>query len=144
MQPENEAEKFLLSEESLSVEKRRIVTGRVRVRSVTDTIETFARAELDGEAVEVTRVPVNQPVDEPPSVRTEGDLTIFPVLEEVLVLEKRLYLKEEIHVRRRRTRESVEVPVTLQRQRALVEHVEPDTATALTEPHSHSEAESND
>lgn len=44
-----------------------------------------------------------------PEIRTEGDVTIVPVLEEVLVVEKRLVLKEELHIRRRVAAETVEI-----------------------------------
>ncbi len=59
-------------------------------------------------------------------MRQEGDLLIVPVVEEVLVVEKRLVLKEELHIRRRVETESVEVPVELRRQRAEVERVPAD------------------
>jgi stress response protein YsnF len=52
-----------------------------------------------------------------------------PVLEEVLVVEKRLVLKEELHIRRRATTETVEVPITLRKQRAVVERIDPDKPT---------------
>src|SRR5215218_11414775 len=85
-------------QEELRVSKRQTVTGRVRVRTVVDTVEEVAREALQSEAVEVTRVPIDQEVTEAPAVRTEGDVTIVPVLKEVLVVEKRLVLKEELHV----------------------------------------------
>ena len=53
------------------------------------------------ETVEVTRVPIDKVVETAPEIRTDGDVTIVPVLEEVLVVEKRLVLKEELHIRRR-------------------------------------------
>jgi uncharacterized protein (TIGR02271 family) len=112
-----------LMEEELRVEKRNVTTGKVRVRSVVDAIEEVARATLEEQRVEVTRVPVDREVDVAPAVRTEGDVTIVPVLEEVLVVEKRLVLKEELHIRRYVTHENVEVPVTLRKQRAVVERV---------------------
>ena len=115
-----------LLEETLRVDKRSVTTGKVRVRSVVDTVEEVARAALEGERVEVTRVPVDKEVDVAPSMRTEGDLTIIPVLEEVLVVEKRLVLKEELHIRRHATRENVEVPVTLRKQRAVIERLTAD------------------
>ena len=76
---------------------------------------------MAGESVEVTRVPVNREIDTAPSIRTEGDVTIIPVVEEVIVVEKRLVLKEEIHLRRTVTREDVAVPVKLRKQRAIIE-----------------------
>lgn len=124
-----------LAEEVLTVGKRQVVTGRVRVRTETETVETMARAELEGETVEVTRVPCDRYVDEAPPVRTEGEVTILPVVEEVLVVETRLLLKEEIHLRRTKTREQVEIPVTLRRQHAVVERIDPVTGDVTTDPH---------
>jgi uncharacterized protein (TIGR02271 family) len=144
MCPADDPERLVLAEERLSIDKHRVVTGRVRIRSQTDAVETLAHADLDGEAIEVTHVPVDRRVNEPPAVRTEGDVTIFPVLEEVLVLEKQLFLKEEIHVRRRRTREEVEIPVTLRRQRAVVERLDPDSAESETEDMSSREVKTNE
>jgi len=115
-----------LVEETATVGKRQVVTGRVRVRTVTDTIDELAHADVERETVEVTRVPVDRMVESTPDIRTEGDVTIVPVLEEVLVVEKRLVLKEELHIRRRVETETVEVPVTLRKQRAIVKREGPD------------------
>jgi len=115
-----------LVEETARVDTRAVVRGKVRIRTETDTVEEIARAALDTETVEVTRVPIDREVDSPPAVRTENDVVIVPVLEEVLVIEKRLVLKEELHIRRRITTETVEQPVTLRKQRAVVEHLDPD------------------
>jgi stress response protein YsnF len=110
-------------EEELRLDKREVVTGRVRVRTVVDVVEEMARASLDEETVEVTRVPVDRVVDEAPGIRTEDDVTIVPILEEVLVVEKRLVLKEELHIRRQTRSEEVQVPVQLRKQRAVVERL---------------------
>ena len=115
-----------LVEETATVEKRQVVTGRVRVQTVTDTVEELAHADVQRETVEVTRVPIDKMVETAPEIRTDGDVTIVPVLEEVLVVEKRLVLKEELHIRRRVETETVEVPVTLRKQRAIVEREAPD------------------
>ncbi|HEY8565498.1 MAG TPA: YsnF/AvaK domain-containing protein [Beijerinckiaceae bacterium] len=114
-----------LVEETLRVNKL-VETSRVRVRTVTDTVEEIARASLESQNVEVERVPVGREVTTAPEVRTEGDVTIIPILEEVLVVEKRLVLKEELHLRRRVTTETFEEPVTLRRQRAEVERIDED------------------
>ena len=63
MRRNDDPQHLMLAEETLSVDNRSIVTGRVRVRSETDTVETTARADLQGEALEVTRVPVDRPVN---------------------------------------------------------------------------------
>jgi uncharacterized protein (TIGR02271 family) len=121
-QPEATQDALSIVEEELRVEKRQVATGRVTVRTTTEISEEVARATLEGETVEVTRVPVNREIAVAPSIRTEGDMTIIPVVEEVVVIEKRLVLKEEIHLRRTVTREDVAVPVKLRKQRARVEH----------------------
>lgn len=118
----------LVSEE-LAIDTRSRPTGRVRVETKTELVEEIASAELESSEIEVLRVPVNRQVEKAPAIRTEGDVTIVPVLEEVLVVEKRLVLKEELHVRRRTTVESVETPVTLRKQRAIVSRQPGDTPT---------------
>jgi len=119
-----------LAEETVRVDTRAIARGKVRIRTETDTVEEIARAALDTETVEITRVPIDREVDMPPAVRTENDVVIVPVLEEVLVIEKRLVLKEELHIRRRIATETIEQPVTLRKQRAVVEHLDPSDPEA--------------
>jgi stress response protein YsnF len=125
---------LVLTEETAIIDKRRVETGRVRVRLRTESVEETARADLEGEAVEVTRVPIGRLVDTAPPFRTEGEVTVISIVEEVLVVEKRLSLKEEIHIRRRTTRETVEAPVVLRRQHAEVERIDPATGLATPEP----------
>ncbi len=121
------AEEILpLVEETATVHKQAVVTSKVRVRTVTEALEDLAQATLQSDSVEVTRVPVDKVVDTAPEIRTEGDVTIVPVLEEVLVVTKQLVLKEELHIRRRVETETVEVPVSLRKQRAIVEREAPD------------------
>jgi stress response protein YsnF len=109
----------LISEE-LRVEKRSVPNGKVRVKTVVDTFAEVVQETLKTERVETTRVEIGKEIDTIPSVRTNGDTTVIPVVEEVLVVEKRLILKNEIHVRRVISDDQVEVPVTLRKQRAVV------------------------
>ena len=122
-----QSEEFVVPilEEEARVEKRRVTTGKVRIRSVVEDVEEIAQATLEEETVDIARVPVDRIVDEVPAVRTENGVTIVPILEEVLFVEKRLVLKEELHIRRRVSSETVEVPVTLRKERAVVERVPP-------------------
>jgi uncharacterized protein (TIGR02271 family) len=122
----SEIEVIPLVEEELRLDKRTVTTGRVRIRTTAEVETELAKATLDGETVEVTRVPIDRMIDQAPDIRTEGDVTIIPVLEKILVVEKRLVLKEELHVRKRTTTEEVEVPVELRKQRAIVEHIPVD------------------
>ena len=84
------------------------------------------------DAVGVTRVPIDRIIAEgetAPQVRTEDGVTIIPVLEEILVVEKRLLLKEEVRIQRNTSGEDVEVPVSLRRQHAVIEREGPDDAS---------------
>ena len=109
-------------EERLEVKKRTVTTGKVRVVTHTETVEEVGRAVLDGEEADVHAIELDQPVVGPvPQIRTEGDVIIVPVLEEILVVEKRLVLKRELRITKRRTSEEIEIPVSLRKQRVKLE-----------------------
>lgn len=117
-----------VAEEQARIAVERHETGGVRVRVVTEEAPEAFPVALEAEQVEVTRHPVGREVEAFPGIREEGDLTIIPVVEERAVVVTRLFLVEEIHIRRTRSTETVEVPVTLRRQRAVVEPLDPGAA----------------
>ena len=121
MAEQEEVASIPLVEERLDVTKTEVETGRLKVRISVEEREERVAAELARDEVEIRRVPKNEPVGEAPRVRTEGDLTIIPVVEEQLVIEKRLVLVEELHVSRKTQSESREIPVTLRREQADIE-----------------------
>ena len=109
-----------LAEETLSVGKRQVETGRVRFRTeVTERTQPVDEPLLRTE-VSTRRVEVNEFVDTPPAVRYEGDTMIVPILEEVLVVEKRLRVKEEVYITTVQTEHHAPQTVTL-RAETLVE-----------------------
>jgi uncharacterized protein (TIGR02271 family) len=128
----SDTEVIPITEEELRIDKRMVTTGKVRVQTRVDVETEMVKATLDGETVEVTRVPIDRIVDRAPEVRTEDDVTIIPILEEILVVEKRLVLKEELHVHKRRTTEDVEAPVELRKQRAVIERVPVDDTNSTS------------
>jgi stress response protein YsnF len=66
---------------------------------------------------------MNQRVETAPQVRREGNTLIIPLLEEVLVVEKRLILKEELHLTVEQTEGHKPQTVRLRREEATVEHL---------------------
>lgn len=110
-----------LAEERLVVDKRTVETGRVRIRTMPFEREERVRERLASEDVTVERVPVDREVDAPPPIREEDGVLVIPVVEEFLVVEKRLRVTEELHVRRRRRVDEIDEPVTLRSTRAVVE-----------------------
>ena len=109
-----------LVEERLEVAKRAVERGRVVVRKHVDTREEIAEAVLYQDELTVERVPLGVPVDVAPPVREEGDVLIVPVLEEQLVIQTRLILKEELRITRHRRSETFREPVHLRAERVEV------------------------
>jgi len=83
--------------------------------------------------VQVRWIDIGREVESVPEVRTEGDTLIIPLFEEVLVVEKRLVLRQEIHLTRRMVSEPFEQEVVLRRTEAEVER-EPGSGTANPDP----------
>ena len=88
--------------------------------------------ELSGERVAIEHVPVNRYLEDGalPSIRMERDTMVVPIVQEVLVVEKRLVLTEELHITRHKEQVTAEVPVTLRKQRAVIERLEDETGPA--------------
>lgn len=106
--------------EDVAVSRRRVETAVVRVATVTQTRDQVVTEPLEHERIEVERVAVCRFVEFVPPVREDGDVTIMPVMEEVIVVERRLFLKEEVHIRRVRTTDRHTETVQLREQKAVV------------------------
>ena len=111
-------------EEEIVTGAHPVKTGSVRVDKRVEKHVRKIDMPLLHEEVEVKRVPVNRVVTVAPQVRTEGDTTIVPIVEEELVVTKRLLLKEELHLTRRRTRNRYVRDVELQRETAEVRRLD--------------------
>lgn len=85
-------------EEHLEVSKELVATGLVRVRKIVHEREVAISEPLATETLHLERVPMNVIVESAPGVRTEGEVTIIPVVEEVLVTTKHLRLVEEVRI----------------------------------------------
>jgi uncharacterized protein (TIGR02271 family) len=114
-------------EERLDVHKQPVETGRVRVHKHVGTTEATVDEPLFRDTFDIKHVPVNRIVDHPPEIRHDGDTTILPVLEEVLVVEKRLILREELHIVRKREEYRDPRNVPLRKEEIEVERVDNKT-----------------
>lgn len=113
-----------LVEERLSVAKRQVESGRVRVHVTVEEREETVTEQLLRDDLHIERIPRNTRLTEVPRVRLEGNVTIVPVVKEVVVIEKALVLVEEIHIARRSVSEETQIPVILRTERARVERDE--------------------
>ena len=111
-------------EERADIRTRRVEEGVVHIRKTVTDHEETVNAQAFREDVEITRVPVNRIIDGPVAVREEGDITIVPLIEEVAVVVKRLMLREELHIRKRRTEEPRTERITLRKEEAHIERTD--------------------
>ena len=120
-------------EEELRVGKRVVETGRVRIHKTVHEHEEVVDEPLMREEYDVERVPIDEFVDGPVGPRHEGETLVVPVLEEVLVVEKRLVVREELRITRRRTEERRPQRVTLLSEEVSVERTDTDAARGDTD-----------
>lgn len=120
-----------LHAEEVSIGKKQVATGRVKVSTVTHSREELVQQLLQSERVEVERVPMGQVVAKVPEIRTEGDITIIPVVEETVVLQRQLVLKEEVRIRRVRETQNYQERVILRQQEAVITRVPEDANPAV-------------
>jgi uncharacterized protein (TIGR02271 family) len=112
-------------QEKLDVGKRQLETGKVVVKKTVRARREVVDPPLLQEKIRIERVAVDRVVEGPVETRQEGDVLIVPVLEETLVVEKRLILKEELHITRERAEVRHPVEVTIFREEAQVERIDP-------------------
>ena len=88
-------------EESLEVGKRTVDQGGYRIVKTVSVREEWVDEPLLSQTSHVERRPIGQllPTLDVPASRQEGDTLIISIVEEVLVTEKRLMLKEELHIK---------------------------------------------
>jgi uncharacterized protein (TIGR02271 family) len=123
----------LLAEE-IAVSKQVVETGRVQVARTTHEREQLVDELLAHETVEIDRIPIGRQIDTMPAVRDEGDTVVIPIVEEVLVIERRLLLKEEVRVRRVRSTERHQESVTLRHHEAVVTRLPVESPAAGEDP----------
>jgi uncharacterized protein (TIGR02271 family) len=111
-------------QEQAWVEKHVVDTGRgVRIHKTVAEHPYQIDESLLREGVEVSRVPVDRIVthDQAPTAHYEGDTLVVPIMEEVLVVERRLRIKEELRITKTRREEHHAETVMLKSEQVSVE-----------------------
>lgn len=124
-------------QEQIHVSKHEVDSGRgVRLHRYTVERTEVVDEPWREEVVEVTRVPVGTIVDSaaPPVPRQEGDTFIVPVLEEVLVVERRLRLKEEVRITRHQRERHAPQSVVVKSYEVQVERFDEKRDAGATPP----------
>lgn len=123
-----------VTEEQLKVDKEKKITGGVRVEKSVHEVEETVDEPLMEQTVEVRRVPVDEFVEEAATTQQRGKTTVIPVHEEVLVVHKKLRLKEEIHITRHEMTRQESATVLLRREEATVSSPEESEQTQQSPP----------
>jgi uncharacterized protein (TIGR02271 family) len=113
--------------EQVRVGRRETETGRVRLTKRVHEREEVVDKPVVREEVQVERVAVNREVKEG-TVKSyyDGDTLVIPVVKEVLVVQKRLVVEEEVRVTKKRISERHPQRVTLRSEEVDVERAEPE------------------
>jgi len=122
-------------QEQATISKRVVETGRVKISKRVRECEEVVDVPHYQEEVKVERVPVNQFVEQMPYVRTEGDTTIIPVVEERHVLEKKLFVLEELHVKKERKESHQPHTVKVLKEEVQVERIPPKPRAKSAKSH---------
>jgi len=111
--------------EEVVVQKRPVEGERIKVSISVSSREQVVDVPLTKEELKIERVAIGRTVDHKEEPRQEGDTLIVPVYEEVLVVEKRLVLREELRVTAQRKNEQRSERFTLRREDASIERSGP-------------------
>ena len=113
-------QRVALHEEVLHLQKVSVETDRVRVRTIVDERAAIVEGVVERGVIDVSRVPVEIEVTIAPPPREEGDTLVVSVVEERMVVVKKLFVIEEVHLRRTAAQAEVSIPTTLRSMRAEI------------------------
>lgn len=110
--------------EELTVERALVERRKVRVHKRVETREELVDEPTMREEVSVERLPVNQIISgEAPAARYEEGTLVIPILEEIIVVEKRLLLREEVRISKQRRAISNPQRIVLRREVVELEEI---------------------
>jgi uncharacterized protein (TIGR02271 family) len=133
MDEENVIERAVpVVEEELVTGTRAVKTGSIRVRKSVDRVRKHVEIPVVRDVVKVSRVPVNRKITGMPAIREEGDTLIVPVVEEEIIVKRRLVLKEEIHIVRHRVDDHATGTVTIGHEHATIERLDSEGKVIAT------------
>jgi hypothetical protein len=85
-QPISEDLRIPLHVEEVSVSRREVEKANVEIALITGTHGQLIDEELTHVRVEIERIPIGRTIDVVPPITQEGDTTIIPVVEEIVVV----------------------------------------------------------
>ena len=117
-------------QEELNVDAMPVVTGGVRVTKRVESQDQVIEQQLRTMHADVKRVKTNRVVDGPQqAAHRSGNTLIIPVISEVLHIEKRWVVTEEIHITQREEVENFQQTVPVNYEHADIDRLD-DTGNA--------------
>jgi len=108
-------------EEHLRVGTKIVETGQVNITKKVIAEDVTLDVPVSHEEVIIERREINQYVkDLPPASRQQGETTILSVFKEVLVVEKKILLVEEVHITKKVVESSVPIVETIRKEEVIV------------------------
>lgn len=107
-------------EEVVDVQPRVVELGHLRVQKKIDEYLDEQTVRLRQDDVQVERVPIDEVVPEYIEPYMDGDVYVVPVIEEEVIIQRRLRLKEELRVHRNVVERDETVQTPFRRERVVV------------------------
>lgn len=112
---------FPVIEEKPLISKKKVDTAEIKIKKQVSQREEVVEQSLAREEINIDRIPKNDVFERPAQMRVEGDCTYIPVQEEILVVEKRYLVREEICIKKIRTEHNEKVIVKLKKEDLNIE-----------------------
>jgi stress response protein YsnF len=109
-----------VSEEVVEVTPRVVELGHLHIQKKTDEYLDEQTVRLSQHEVQVERVPIDEIIDQPIEPYMDGDVYVVPVIEEEVVIQRRLRLKEELRVHRTVVERDETIQTPFRRERVVV------------------------
>jgi len=120
-------------QEQVHVDAVPVVTGGVRVTKHVETVNQLIEQQLRTSHADVKRVKTNRVVEGPQPAQRVGNTLIIPVVSEVIQVEKRWVVTEEIHITQRENLETVQQTVPVNYETARIERLDESGAAIPAE-----------
>ena len=108
-------------EEQVNVDVQTVDTAKILVQKKIVEEQVTVDVPLLHETYDVERIPVNRIVDTPPSMHEEGNVTIIPVIREVIV--KRYEIVEEIRLTKKQQSVPHQEEITVKKEEVRIERM---------------------
>jgi uncharacterized protein (TIGR02271 family) len=118
---EGDEARLTLSEEELAVRKQRMAAGEVDIHKRVETEHVSTPVTTMREEAVVERRPISDATLQAGTARIEGDEIHVPLMEEEVIVEKRVVPKEELVVKKHTVQETETVEADLRKERVDID-----------------------